>query len=143
MFAFTEKYVNFTGRILTVESILIGEDRLVTNIASQWDCGATKSSISSELVEELGLMPSGSEKMDSTVASEVTKLYDISYVLRDSDIIIPICVSEAKTLRKRGKIDLIIGMDILSKGDFAIFKDKGITYFSFRCPSIGAIDFTK
>lgn len=38
-------------------------------------------------------------------------------------------------------IDLLIGMDIISLGDFAITNVNGKTIFSFRLPSVSIIDF--
>lgn len=38
-------------------------------------------------------------------------------------------------------IDLLIGMDIISLGDFAITNVNGKTTFSFRLPSTSIIDF--
>jgi hypothetical protein len=37
--------------------------------------------------------------------------------------------------------DIIIGMDIITQGDFAITNFGGNTFFSFRMPSIQTIDF--
>ena len=38
-------------------------------------------------------------------------------------------------------IGLLIGMDIISTGDFAVSNFKGKTTFTFRIPSIEEIDF--
>ena len=42
---------------------------------------------------------------------------------------------------RQGNFDVLIGMDIIGSGDFAITNHKGKTVFSFRIPSIGRIDF--
>jgi len=48
----------------------------------------------------------------------------------------------AVTLRKLPKgTDVLIGMDIIARGDFAITNHGGNTVFTFRCPSDGKIDF--
>ncbi|HEC64491.1 MAG TPA: hypothetical protein ENI23_04280 [bacterium] len=39
--------------------------------------------------------------------------------------------------------DVLIGMDIITQGDFAITNLNGRTVFSFRIPSIECIDFLK
>ena len=51
-FVLTEKYNNFNGRIITNESILYNQT-LQEYICVEWDCGATYSSISTELVQKL------------------------------------------------------------------------------------------
>ena len=55
-------------------------------------------------------------------------------------IAIPIIrVNEAKLIGA----DILIGMDIIRQGDFAISNFNGITQFSFRMPSLMHIDLTK
>lgn len=39
--------------------------------------------------------------------------------------------------------DLLIGMDIISRGDFAVTNVGGITTFSYRFPSIQTIDYAE
>ena len=39
--------------------------------------------------------------------------------------------------------DVLIGMDIITKGDFAITNPDGTTKFSFRIPSQADIDFVR
>ena len=41
------------------------------------------------------------------------------------------------------EIDVIIGMDIINRGDFAVSNRNGATSFSFRIPSIADFDFVK
>ena len=40
-----------------------------------------------------------------------------------------------------GGADVLIGMDIIGAGDFAVSNYKGRTTFTFRCPSQARIDF--
>ncbi len=40
-----------------------------------------------------------------------------------------------------GKTDMLIGMDLINKGDFALTHERGNTVFSFRYPSMSTIDF--
>ena len=39
--------------------------------------------------------------------------------------------------------DVLIGMDIITKGDFTVTNKGGVTIFSFRLPSLVHIDFVK
>ena len=39
--------------------------------------------------------------------------------------------------------DVLIGMDIINRGDFAVTNQNRKTKFSFRFPSIGDIDFVE
>ena len=42
-----------------------------------------------------------------------------------------------------GEEDILVGMDIISQGDFAVTNDKGKTCLSFQVPSQGKIDLVK
>lgn len=39
--------------------------------------------------------------------------------------------------------DVLIGMDIISQGDFSITNQSGTTVFSFRVPSLHTVDFVQ
>ena len=39
--------------------------------------------------------------------------------------------------------DVLVGMDIINKGDFAVSNRNGATTFSFRIPSVESFDFVK
>ena len=70
-----------------------------------------------------------------------SNMYDIQIILND-DLLIPIRVLKQDYIYQEG-VDLLIGMDIISKGDFSISTFNDVTCFSFRIPSRGLIDFTK
>ncbi len=139
-FAFTEKYDNFNGRIITNESILYNEEQ-ETNVRVEWDCGATYSSISKELAQKLDLKPCGIEMTTSTTTSELSNVYEIILILHH-EIGIPMKVNVASNIHNSG-IDMLIGMNVIALGDFAISNYNDETCFSFRYPSQGLIDFTK
>ncbi|HZK77117.1 MAG TPA: hypothetical protein VFD13_09430, partial [Candidatus Kapabacteria bacterium] len=43
----------------------------------------------------------------------------------------------------QGKFDVIIGMSVITLGDFAISQPRDETVFTFRIPSIESIDFVE
>ena len=49
---------------------------------------------------------------------------------------------ECHTLFVNYGCDILIGMDVIGKGDFAVCNVWGNTTFSFRVPSVGVVDFT-
>ena len=65
--------------------------------------------------------------------------YLVNIVLRNDMEISPVPVTEAKALN--GTADVLIGMDLISMGDFAVSTYGGRTVFTFRMPSAGWIDF--
>lgn len=139
MYAFTEKYPNFNGRIITKATIGFDDDKTI-EVNAQWDCGATTSSISKELALELGLKPIRQSKTETTSDSMLSNIYDIGIFIPNSDIAVMVEACETPIIHKFG-IDILIGMDVIKHGDFAISTYDGVTCFSFRYPSQGLIDF--
>ncbi len=136
---FTEIYNDFDGRIITSEAVIY--NNIEEKISVEWDCGATRCSISKELAEKLNLKPCGVNNTISTTQSVPTNVYEIILVLHDI-MEVPVIVDAVPNIHSTG-IDMLIGMDVISLGDFAISTYNGETCFSFRYPSKGLIDFTK
>ncbi len=138
-FVMTKKYSNFEGRIITDEIILC--DDTETAIKAEWDTGTTYSCISNELVNKLGLKPIKTVLLDTSGGQIKSNVYTIDLVLNE-DLQISIDVNSAVGIEDKG-IQCLIGMDVITLGDFVISTYKGETCFSFRIPSKGLIDFTK
>ncbi len=106
-----------------------------------WDTGATASVVSQKVIDECGLV-------QITVANvtQADGQTTLSPVYRAS-IILPnrVCIPVVHVIRgKPGGCDVLVGMDVIGSGDFAVSSDNGKTVFSFRSPSSGRpIDFTK
>ncbi|MBP5687778.1 MAG: SEC-C domain-containing protein [Muribaculaceae bacterium] len=104
-----------------------------------WDTGAEMSSISHRVIRELGLMPVGMAK-NYTAAGEIdVHIYVVNVQL-------PMGVAFAQlpvTGNDLGDVDMLIGMDVISKGDFAVTNVGGVTTFSFRIPSQETIDYVE
>ena len=109
-----------------------------TRYSSIWDTGATFSMVAPRVENELGLQPVGYANVHH--AGGQTNRVPLFYVdmllfnnVRIKDI--SVGVTSARD------IDVIIGMDIINRGDFAISNRDGATTFSFRIPSIERFDF--
>ncbi len=105
---------------------------------SLWDTGATISMVSQRVVEELGLPVEG--QVNVRHAGGVAKglpLYYVGLLLYNNVQIERIRVG----LLAGQDIDVILGMDIINRGDFAISNKNGSTSFSFRIPSVEDFDF--
>ena len=105
-----------------------------------WDTGATHSSISPQLASNLGLVSIDTIRVDT--AGGETKdcdVYLIDLYLPNDIRITDVAVAGLDI----GKDDFLIGMDVISLGDFAVsnFADK--TCYTFRTPSLRRINFTK
>ena len=74
------------------------------------------------------------------VTSEKTRSTYLIDVILPNDVEIndlKVCDSEIH----KQEIDLLIGMDIISKGDFAVSSVGGKTSFTFRVPSVKRADY--
>ena len=105
-----------------------------------WDTGSTMTVISDELADKLNLEPVGEMVADTAGGRYIAKKYVISLSLPNRLNIENVMISSGRL----GKgIDILIGMDIITLGDFAITNYKNKTVFSFRFPSSEIIDFVE
>ena len=120
--AFTIRYKGLTRTLHTQVGVCLpftqeetGTQRIKVNgYLAIWDTGATHSAITKKVADELGLKPTG--------------IVDVKY---GSGL--------AQTNDQQSQ--LLIGMDIIGMGDFAVTNADEKTVFSFRVPSIEEIDF--
>ena len=106
-----------------------------------WDTGATNTVISEEVVKDCGLKPVGMTRVrqaDGTTEDVNDYLVDIR--LPNAVEVHNIRVTEG---RLRDQANVLVGMDIITKGDFAVTNYNGKTAFSLRIPSTERIDFTE
>lgn len=137
---FTKEYSNFNGRVITEEQVKYN-NRYVS-LTAAWDTGSTCTCISPELVEYLNMKPySNPNELKITQGNTKSNLYKIIVILND-ELEIPANVYIHPHIHE-DDVDLLIGMDIIQKGDFAISNHNDNTCFSYRFPSKGLIDFTR
>lgn len=105
-----------------------------------WDTGATHTSISVGLAAKLGLISTGKIKVDHADGESICETYVINLTLTNGILIPGLTVNASKLPMK---CDMLIGMDVISEGDFALSQESGKTLFSFRIPSSHTVDFVK
>ncbi len=104
-----------------------------------WDTGATNTVISERVVKDCGLKPIGMAKVyQAGGATEDVNDYLVNIRLPNAVEVYNLRVTEGKL---RGQANVLVGMDIINKGDFAVTNYNGKTVFSFRIPSTERIDF--
>lgn len=105
-----------------------------------WDTGATNSVISTKVVDECGLKPIGMTRVFHAGGStENCEVFLVSIFLPNKVVVPTVRVTKGVL----AGCDVLIGMDVISQGDFAITHHGGKTTFSFRLPSREQIDFVK
>ena len=140
--AFTEKYNKIENTLIT--KCYVGEplfetqpDATFIEFRALWDTGATFTSISDKVAASLGLIPVSKITINHALGQGVVNEYDVGIVLPNNAVIPYISVGEGKF----DDCDVLIGMDIISLGDFSISNLNNRTTFSFRMPPFQEIDF--
>jgi predicted aspartyl protease len=103
-----------------------------------YDTGATNSSISPRVVTELGLPSIGAAQVNVGGGGLATTSHLVNIGLPNK-VMFP--MMRVAQIALHGGADVLIGMDILGTGDFAVTHHQGKTTFSFRVPSHDEIDF--
>ncbi len=104
-----------------------------------WDTGATRTAITSTVAQECGLKPTGMCKLRTAGGEKDSNTYFVSVYLPNGVCLPQLRINEAEL----AGADVLIGMDIIGHGDFAVTNHEGKTNMSFRIPSVECIDFVK
>lgn len=104
-----------------------------------WDTGATNSVITPKVVQGLGLIPIGVSQNRHAGGISNVNIYLVDICLPNRIIIPQVRVSECAD--QAGRFDFIIGMDIISLGDFSITGQGERRMVSFCMPSTMQIDY--
>ena len=115
--------------------------RTLTDTHALWDTGATATAISDSLAERLNIPPIGKVVVHAAHGPKEVNQYMV-------DIVLPNKVGFRNWLVTGAdlgdSLGILIGMDIITLGDFSITNVNGSTVASFRTPSIGpVIDYVK
>lgn len=105
-----------------------------------WDTGASKSSITRRIVDDLNLIPVGNTNISTANGIVSVNTYFVDIGLPNGVTVKNVLVSCADLGED---IDVLIGMDIIRHGDFSITNTNNKTTFSFRTPSIKEIDYVE
>lgn len=105
-----------------------------------WDTGATNTVINKLVVDELKLKPIGVTEVYTAQGKHLANTFLVEMFFPESKLQFR---GVRVTLGELKNCDVLIGMDIISCGDFAVTNKKGITTMSFRVPSMRTIDFVK
>lgn len=109
-------------------------------LSALWDTGANITCISTRLAEKLKL-ESFDEAMLSVANNEIFRAKTYYVQLNMGEFSIPFIKVLGLPMDKSK--DIIIGMDVISKGDLSITNYAGKTVLSFREPSMGTVDYSK
>ena len=110
-----------------------------TDFLAIWDTGATGTLVTQKVIDDCGLVATGMTNMHGVSGPGVAETFLVN-------IYLPNNVGYANMRVAKGEFtggDILIGMNIIGTGDFAITNPGGVTQFSFRVPSQADICFVK
>ena len=105
-----------------------------------WDTGATGTVITKKVVDECSLSPIGVKEVHTAAGASRANTFLVNVWLPNRLIVSNV---EATLGKLAGDIEVLIGMNIIGRGDFAVTNKDGKTVFSFRFPSCECIDFVR
>ena len=147
MGAITRRFENKVDCIVTesyvyapVDLSLCKDVKRVKVVRSLWDTGASVTLISARVAKVLGLTSIGKSGVSGyNEGIDVKDTYCVHVGLPTGDIVTNIMAMEFES----DEYDVVIGMDVIAKGDLAVTNLNNKTTFSFRIPSEVEIDFLK
>lgn len=111
------------------------------DVRALWDTGATGSCVSKGLARRLGLKAIDMCQVSGVGGVTSSQVFLIDILLPSNAEIPNVRVTE---FMDNGIFEIIIGMDVMTLGDFAISNSDGKTTVSFRIPPSGSpIDFVR
>lgn len=148
--AFTTKYTGVSNRIITPVRLSAAFDPAnppsppypLRETQALWDTGATGSVVTKPTAEALGLVPVGRATVQHAGGSSLSNTYLVNFVLPNNVQVIGVLVSECEHI-VGGGWGAIIGMDIITKGDFSITNLNNRTCVSYRIPSVETVDYVE
>jgi len=151
--AFTSKYDTLSGVLMSKVIVFTLEEPLLDtndskevlaierepNLDGLWDTGAACSVVTQRVVAELNLKPIKYGTVSTPNGEYETPFFYVRIGLPNHVMVGPLLVP----LGQPSGCDVLIGMDVIANGDFAVSNYNGKTTFSFRIPSIESTDYVK
>jgi hypothetical protein len=146
--AFTVKHSGLVNRIVTEIGLTSAFDPQDPPVpppklhptSALWDTGATSSCITPSTVKAVGLSPVGIRMVSHGGGSELRNTYMVNLYLPNRVLVAGVLVAE---FAETGSFGVVIGMDVISQGDFSITNCRSQTWASFRIPSVLGIDYVE
>lgn len=140
--------VLFTGVVPTVATEILVFEPFVddaaeatakkTKIIATWDTGATNTCLHQRVIDKLGLIPSGTSEIQTAGGIKTVNTYLVNIMLPNQVGIAGVMVAGLPDLMNT---ECLLGMDVISRGDFTITNYGGKTCFTFRIPSTERTDY--
>lgn len=133
---FITTYDNIKNSLISEATVYVGAK--TEKAVALWDTGATGTNISKGLVQKLQPVLTGYVWCHGVGGANQYNTYIVDIELPNGVYIKNVQVIESE-IGEQG-LDLLIGMDIISQGDFAVSNYDGKTKFMFSQPSQKHVD---
>lgn len=142
--ALTHRNGKIENCIVTPVSITDPDTGTVVNTFGIWDTGATHSVITKKKAQEFGLKVLSMTRVIGVHGPKDVPVYRVTIALNNENINLTTLVTECEELPSNGKeVGMLIGMNIINMGDFAISNYNGKTFMTFLVPSLKQIDYVQ
>jgi hypothetical protein len=135
--AFTTQFNDIPTAIVTDCQLALPGGKFIP-VQALWDTGANMSAIALPLANLLLLTPIGHIPVHTSAGQIQLDLFRINIILPNQTLFHHLVVTGAHLTNTQ----LLIGMDVIAKGDTAISHHENNTVFSFQMPTTHHIDFT-
>lgn len=147
--AFTTKSEGRIREIITdigvslpfIEDDIPQSDNRILRTKALWDTGATNCVVTKQTAKELNLKPISVTKVSHADGISLANVYLVNIYLPNNLVVPSVRVTECAD--NAGNFGVIIGMEVITMGDFAITNVETKTTVSFRIPSIKTIDYVQ
>ena len=130
--SFIVSHFNEPGKALE-SYVAVGGEGSMMAVNALWDTGSTESLISEKIVKMIEpILKNKSKYVTRDVVIEC-ETYAVSLSLSDEITFRDVLMKKADLSDKN--VDIIIGMDIISRGDFEIRNYNNLVEFAFKIPS--------
>ena len=138
--SFTNTYQGISDVLVSDIIVIATKDpnKPQENAKALWDSGAMCSVISKDLANKLKLQPVSVKRIGTPSGTMSAEMYVVDLILPNKIEVERVQVLGAYP----SSTDMLIGMDVIGLGDFAVTNYLNQTAFSFRIPSKERIDFT-
>ena len=137
--------VKSNNGLLRVISCAIGiskpDDSNILPINAIWDTGASSSVITKDAATKLGIAPTGKAKVSTASQKDyITDSYTVDIFLKPDLRVKAVKVVSGVLY---GSFECLIGMDIITLGDFTVTNKDNQTCMTFGIPSVNAYDYVR
>lgn len=130
---YTVEFDKIVNEIITNATIMYERRKYLRSYRALWDTGSTHTNVSKDVASKLGLKAVDKGTLDTPAGQIQCNIYKVDIILDSNVSINNVRVFESEIGSQ--DIDLLIGMDVIQRGEFIISNSEGKTKFSFSMPA--------